>query len=78
MKKLSGKFLGTLALAAAIPAAFAQNNGEEYYSVPFRTFTFDSQPYNLASWQRSKSNIVFKNGGTEGRLGSKCLTVDCS
>ena len=78
MKKTTAKLLLPLGLAAIIPAAFAQNNGDEYYSVPFRTFTFDTQPYNLASWQRTKSNIVFKNGGTEGRLGSKCLTVDCS
>jgi len=78
MRKTTVKLLLPLGLAAIIPTALAQNNGDEYYSVPFRTFTFDTQPYNLASWQRSKSNIVFKNGGTEGRLGSKCLTVDCS
>ena len=78
MKKTTAKFLLPLGLAAIIPTAFAQSNGEEYYSVPLRTFTIDSQPYNLACWQRTQSNIVFKNGGTEGRLGSKCLLVDCS
>ena len=78
MKKLTGRFLLPLALTAAMPAVMAQSNGEEYYSIPLKTHTFDSQPYNLDSWQRTKSNISFSHGGTAGRNNSKCLTIDCS